>query len=79
MKEAICDIGDISTNLETSRGDAEREVRACFMQLHDLLDQRQTQLINSLNTVVSKKQQTLGELLIMNTFYNCNCFPLKEI
>lgn len=60
MKEAICDIQDVCGSLQERRADAECEIRRCFTTLHDLLDKRQTELINALNTIESEKQQTLG-------------------
>lgn len=61
MKEAICDIQDVCRSLQERRAEAEKEVRKCFDALHELLDKRQTTLINSLNTIESEKQKTLGE------------------
>ncbi|XP_063605671.1 tripartite motif-containing protein 3-like isoform X1 [Penaeus indicus] len=60
VKEAICDIQDVCHNLEERRADAENEIRRCFNTLHELLDKRQTALINLLNSIESEKQQTLG-------------------
>ncbi|XP_064079014.1 tripartite motif-containing protein 3-like isoform X3 [Macrobrachium nipponense] len=59
VKESICDIQDVSRNLREKRTEAEKEIRRCFDILHELLDKRQTTLINSLNTIESEKQQTL--------------------
>ncbi|XP_045594041.2 tripartite motif-containing protein 3 isoform X2 [Procambarus clarkii] len=63
MKEAICDIQDVCHSLQERRGEAEKEVRNCFETLHELLDKRQTALINSLNSIESEKQMTLGNQL----------------
>nr|XP_053636706.1 tripartite motif-containing protein 3-like isoform X5 [Cherax quadricarinatus] len=63
MKEAICDIQDVCRSLQERRAEAEKEVRNCFDTLHELLDKRQTALINSLNTIESGKQMTLGDQL----------------
>ncbi|XP_042213078.1 tripartite motif-containing protein 2-like [Homarus americanus] len=63
MKEAICDIQDVCHSLQGRRVEAEKEVRSCFDALHDLLDKRQTVLINSLNSIESEKQKTLGNQL----------------
>lgn len=60
MKEAICDVQEVVSSLQGRRAAAEAEVRRCFDSLHQLLDQRQTALINALNTIESEKQQTLG-------------------
>ncbi|XP_068250054.1 tripartite motif-containing protein 3-like isoform X3 [Palaemon carinicauda] len=59
VKESICDIQDVSRNLREKRTEAEKEIRRCFDILHELLDKRQTTLINSLNTIESEKHQTL--------------------
>lgn len=61
MKEAICDVQEVVSSLQGRRAAAEAEVRRCFDSLHQLLDQRQTVLINALNTIESEKQQTLGK------------------
>ncbi|MPC09485.1 Tripartite motif-containing protein 2 [Portunus trituberculatus] len=63
MKEAICDVQEVVSSLQGRRAAAESEVRRCFDSLHQLLDQRQTALINALNTIESEKQQTLGNQL----------------
>ncbi|KAK4305725.1 hypothetical protein Pmani_022399 [Petrolisthes manimaculis] len=63
MKKSISDIEGVCVSLRESRVRAEGEVRQCFTSLHHLLDQRQTQLINALNTVESEKQRTLGTQL----------------
>ncbi|XP_071547968.1 tripartite motif-containing protein 3-like isoform X2 [Panulirus ornatus] len=63
MKEAICDIQDVCRSLQERRAEAEKEVRKCFDALHELLDKRQTTLINALNTIESEKQKTLGNQL----------------
>lgn len=59
VKEVICDIQDVCRNLRERRTEAEKDIRRCFDSLHELLDKRQTTLINSLNTIESEKQQTL--------------------
>ncbi|CAL4097070.1 unnamed protein product [Meganyctiphanes norvegica] len=61
VKEAICDIQDVVHNLDERRTEAEKEIRSCFNSLQELLDKRQTELINALNREESIKQKTLGD------------------
>ncbi|RXG68298.1 Tripartite motif-containing protein 2 [Armadillidium vulgare] len=59
MKEALCKLSEAATQLEVNKKKSEKDLRSCFRDLHDLLDERQTELLNRLNNLVTVKRNTI--------------------
>lgn len=60
MKEALCKLSEAASQLEVNKKKSEKDLRTCFRDLHDLLDERQTELLNRLNNLVTVKRNTIG-------------------
>ena len=75
------DLSLLSKQLDQKRTEAENQIRVSFQSLHDVLNQRQTELMNTLNNVVSQKKSSIGINEIQslkNPFISCFLFKMVK-